>query len=124
MNTIVKFLVVALISVMTSGVYAQTSTTNDVAKLSDSEVAYLLKSVSASKTLSPGDSAMVVLLLERKNVPVKDSIYEDGEIVEQSQCEDDLLIYISYSHRNGVFWLSYVVSRKNNFVGRRDVRID
>lgn len=123
MRTIVKFLAVVLISGIASGVFAQTSKTNDVAKLSEKDVFYLKKALSANKNLLAEDSAMVAMLLERNNLPLEYVIEEAGEVVEQSEADDVLKIYISHPSGSS-YWLSYVVSRKNRFVGRLDMRLD
>jgi hypothetical protein len=123
MRTIVKFLAVVLISGIASGVFAQTSKTNDVAKLSEKDVFYLKKALSANKNLLAEDSAMVAMLLERNNLPLEYVIEEAGEVVEQSEADDVLKIYISHPSGSS-YWLSYVVSRKNRLVGRLDTRLD
>ncbi len=120
MKIIVKFLLVALMCVITSGVFAQTSKTN-AAKLSENDVVLLKKALS-KKQMFQDDSVMVELLLERHNEPIVDTIGENGEIVEKSQVGDDLMIYIYNQY--GSFWLSYEVKRKNKFVGRLDIRLN
>lgn len=122
MKIIVKFLAVVLISMAANVVNAQTSKKDDVAQLSASDSVKIVKVIAKNQNLWDEDKAMVLDLLKQKNKPEKGVIIDDGEFVRKAQKGDDWTAYISNQH--GSYWLTYVVRRKDKFVGRIDVRLE
>lgn len=123
MKIIPKLLVTVLMSALTSVVFAQTPTNKlDALKISTEDVFKIKYALNRYRNLWEEDSVMVEALLEKNNVPLSGTIAENQEIVHDSQAGDTWFAYISYSY--GSYWLTYYLSRKNKFVGRKDIRID
>ena len=122
MKIIVKFLAVVLISMAADVVNAQTSKKDDVAQLSASDSVKIVKVIAKNQNLLDEDKAMVLDLLKQKNKPEKGVIIDDEEFVRKAQKGDDWTAYISNQY--GSYWLTYVVRRKDKFVGRIDVRLE
>ncbi|MBR1601322.1 MAG: hypothetical protein IJ677_07065 [Alphaproteobacteria bacterium] len=122
MKIVKRFLVILLMSIITSGVSAQAPTTKyDIAELSTDDVARI-KRYLANSYVDHRDSAMAVILLEQNNTPKKGVIKEDGELFPLTRVNDKWVAFIS--NERGCCWLSFVVTRKEKFVGRLDVRIE
>lgn len=122
--SIKKIFVITLMSALTSGVFAQTSTTkkSEVIKIEKRDSIYIQKSVASNKYLDEDDIDMIQSLLHHHNTPIEGCIAEDEVIISSSKANDDWKAFIS-SH-DGTYYLSYVVSRGGKFVGRIDIRIN
>lgn len=121
--SIKKFLAVALMSVIASVVCAQAPKIKyDATKLYPRDVARIKALLVKNQNISSEDSLMTEILLRQKNFPQRSVVYEDGDFVSDAQAGDDVISFISY--QLGCFWLSYVVERKQIFIGRFDIRLD
>ncbi len=120
-HIIKEILVIALMSVITSVVCAQTPK-NDVAKLSDDDKAMILRTMESLEYFENRDSLMTMMLLDN-NTPHEGIIKEAGQILDSAKVGDQFVVYIS--NYKGSFWLTYVVTtgKEKKFIGRRDVRL-
>lgn len=122
MKTIIRLLVVMLMSVSTSGAFAQASKKNDAVKLSVEDVARIKRYLPKNTFFSVEDSVLVEDLLRSDNEPRTGVLDQKIEFYEQAEIGDNWTAYISRD--NGTFWLTYVFRRNGKFVGRIDTRID
>ncbi len=120
-HIIKEILVIALMSVITSVVCAQTPK-NDVAKLSDDDKAMILRTMESLEYFENRDSLMTMMLLDN-NTPHEGIIKEAGQILDSAKVGDQFVVYIN--NYKGGFWLTYVVTtgKEKKFIGRRDVRL-
>ena len=116
-----RFLVLILMSMMTSVVFAQTSTTKGIVKLSAEDIQKIESVLTRTSNISEDDCEMVRTLIKQDNAPQKGIIKENTEYVPQSLKGDGWTAFISYERSS--FWLTYVVNRDQHFVGRIDIRL-
>jgi len=122
MKIIRKLFVIALMSVITNGVAAQTSKTKDIAHLTSEDSIVIANKLIKQKKLWQEDSIMVVDLLKQKNTPIKGVIVEDQDIIPKSRKGDEWIAYISEDRYS--FWLTYAIYRKEKFIGNISTRLD
>ena len=122
--SIKKILVIVLMSAFTSvACQAQTSKINGAVKLTAEDVAKIGRSLARNRNhIWEDDILMATDLLQQANTPIEGVVQEKGEFIEKSFPGDDWSSFISY--QNGTFWLSYLVMRKEKFIGRLDIRLD
>lgn len=121
MKIIKRILVLAIMIVIASVVCAQTPK-SDHAKLSEDRIAMLKRALVSIEYLSDKDSIYILRLLDGNNVPQKDTVKTTGEFIPEAKPGDNFTVYISDQH--GTYWLTYVITdRNNNFVGRLDIHL-
>ena len=92
-HIIKEILVIALMSVITSVVCAQTPK-NGVAKLSDDDKAMILRTMESLEYFENRDSLMTMMLLDN-NTPHEGIIKEAGQILDSAKVGDQFVVYIS-----------------------------
>lgn len=112
-----------LMSMVAGGAFSQTSKkTSEICALSTEDSLRIVYALDRNHQIAGEDLDMVIALLKRHNHPIKGIMSEDEEIISKAQKGDNWLSYISYQH--GTFWLTYIVRRKDEFVGRLDMRLN
>ena len=121
MRIIEKLLAIMLMSMVASVALAQAPKRSEVANLVPSDVVRIEDALSDNPAINQADSVVVVSLLLRNNMPIRGFVAEDGEYFSKTKKGDMWIAYISRQH--GTLWLSYVISRKEKFIGRVDLRL-
>ncbi|MBQ8465003.1 MAG: hypothetical protein IJ545_03230 [Alphaproteobacteria bacterium] len=125
MKIIQRFLVILLMSMVTSVVCAQTSKTTNVANLSEKDIATIQRALIRNKSIAPENSVLVKSLIQNNNTPLTGVVTEnDTDFIEvvSAQKGDEWVAFVCLEE--GTFWLTYVINRKKKFFCRYSVRLD
>lgn len=122
MRIIRQFLVLLLMSMMTSVVHAQTSKITNVA-LSTKDIATIKRALVRNKELAFNDSALVESLIQNGNTPLNGVIKEENDFMIITDCRlgDEWTAFIC--KEDSSFWLVYIINRKKQFICRYSVSL-